>query len=374
VIQGFQRNGWEVHPYILGDQAQRWASRPVSEWLATGGGLRTRAADVVRLCLRPLTPTFARLRLGTDFDWVYERYSVMQCLGAPFQRRGVPWVLETNSPAASEAYRERRSLHLVDLASRMERHAYQACDVLVCVSARLKALLLQEMKLPEAKVIVAPVGVDPEFFNPSSVDAIANHKELTIGFVGRLYRWQGLDTLFRAAGIARTRGAPALRIIVVGGGISEREFKVAAETAGPGVAVEFVGHVSSEGVRGHIAGFDVAFVGPRSLGTHGMYFSPVKLLEYMAMAKPVLCAGHDSLAELIQDGVTGFLFEPENPESLAQAILNAIEAGPRLPEFGRTARQIALQNHTWDLRVATMIEQIDSILSRPNLSARALLD
>jgi glycosyltransferase involved in cell wall biosynthesis len=363
VMEGFRRLGWEVVPYILGDRLPAWFSSDGSERWAAGGRWRTVGSDLVRLCLRPVVPWLARSTLGSGFNWVYERFSVLQQLGLPFQRSGIPWILETNSPAAQEAFRERKSLRLFQLANRWERQAYLACDVLVCVSELLKRDLVRDMGIPEWKIVVSPVAVDPGRFDPAQARPERAHEGLTIGFAGRLYPWQSLDVLFRGARLARDRGAPRLNIVVVGGGMAEREFRRAAQEAGPGVHVEFTGHVSMQRVPDLIASFDLGYVGPRAIGRHGMYFSPVKLLEYMAMGRPVLCANHEGFAGLVREGETGFLFEPEDPDSLAQAILRAVQGRARLAELGRKARRAVLDGHTWELRAADLSGQIEAVLA-----------
>jgi glycosyltransferase involved in cell wall biosynthesis len=361
-MEGFRDLGWEVKPFILGDKLPAWLSSAGSEQLTFGGGWRTLAADAARLALRPMVPGLARFELGADVDWAYERFAVMQQLGAAFQRRGVPWILETNSPASREAFRERKSIRLLARALELERKAYLECDVLVCVSERLKLLLVRDMQVPERKIVVAPIGVDPRIYDPALTRPAHADGQFTIGFVGRLYPWQALDTLFHGARVARDRGAPYLNIVIVGSGIAEREFRLAAESAGPGVKVEFVGQIPMHAVPSYISSFDLTFVGPKAMDRQGMYFSPVKLLEYMAMAKPVLCAHYEALAELVQEGVTGFLFEPGDPGSLAEAILRGIRARGRLAEMGQRARQVILRGHTWRGRVADVVAQVEEIL------------
>ena len=93
-----------------------------------------------------------------------------------------------------------------------------------------------------------------------------------------------------------------------------------------------------------------------------MYHSPLKLYEYMAMAKPVLAATFDDARNVVDEGKTGFLFDPTSPEDLKGALRRAYEARQRLPAMGHSARQSIVARHTWTARVRRMIPEIQRIL------------
>jgi len=87
------------------------------------------------------------------------------------------------------------------------------------------------------------------------------------------------------------------------------------------------------------------------------YFSPLKLFEAMAMAKPVVGANLGQAGEILVHGETGCLYEPGSAEDLAKkiaAVLEMTDGGARL---GASARRWVVENQTWE-RNAQRIEAL----------------
>lgn len=64
-------------------------------------------------------------------------------------------------------------------------------------------------------------------------------------------------------------------------------------------------------------------------------------VEAMASGRPVVCSNAAGASELIEDGVTGFVYDGASPAALAQALERALSLGPeRLYEIGRAARDV----------------------------------
>ncbi len=61
-------------------------------------------------------------------------------------------------------------------------------------------------------------------------------------------------------------------------------------------------------------------------------------VEGMAHGLPVIAADHGGLSDIVIDGVCGRLFEPRNPQALAEAIAAYLDASDRLESHGRAAR------------------------------------
>jgi len=87
------------------------------------------------------------------------------------------------------------------------------------------------------------------------------------------------------------------------------------------------------------------------------YFSPLKVYEYMAAGLPVIASKVGQLAELIEDGVNGLLYPPNNPSALATA-LDRLRCAPEVrARLGRAARATVLRDHTW----SAVVQQILSL-------------
>ncbi len=169
VMNAFQRLGWDVRSYIVGDRVPlEWIKGEQSVEALRGSWFRRVAADAVRLGMGWLNGWRAWREIG-PVDLVYERYGAFQALGRWFQRKGIPWILETNAVLYREATQDRATVALEGVLRRTERWAYRRCDVLVCISRALAKLIVHEVGIPEEKIVVLPNGVDVSHLDPARV-------------------------------------------------------------------------------------------------------------------------------------------------------------------------------------------------------------
>lgn len=360
-IQAIETLGWEVKPFIMGDRVPRtWVTKK-SEQAISGSFVRALALDLVRFVLGATNRRQAWREMGGQVDWVYERFAPFQSLGRVFKQHGIPWVLETHAPLFYEAKTERKTTVLNGLARRLEVQAYRECDALVCVTEALKEIVVRESGIPVEKVVVIPNGVDIESFDPKRHEPKRMFAGFTVGFVGRLYAWHGLDLLLEAIHDLRTEGLD-LSLVVVGDGLMRMEWETQSQKLGIASNVAFVGQVPWSEVAQYIAGFDVGYTGQIQLQVGKMYHSPLKLYEYMAMAKPVIASAFEDAQRMIQEGKTGFLFEPGNKEDLKHALSCAYQAKEQLSAMGQQAREVVVAQHSWVARIKTMIVGLEQIL------------
>lgn len=360
VLRAFERLGWEVKPYIVGDRVPlAWLSQEVEHTLHRSY-LRRLVADWVRLGMGVANGLQA-LRELMPVDWVYERFAAFQGLGWWFQREGVPWIVETNGLLYREAAHDRPSITLSCIERCVEQWVYRTADVVVCVTESLKSLLISDFNLQEDKILIVPNGVDISRFDPASVQPINTFLHPIIGFVGTLFSWQGLDVLIRA--IAELRSENVIyTLVIVGDGPMSSEWEQLARSLGVLDSVHFVGRVSWDRVPDYIACFDLGYSGQLPLAVGEMYHSPLKLYEYMAMGKPVIASAFADAKQLIREGETGYLFEPGSVEDLKRALRRAYAERETWHKMGQTARGEIVAKHTWEARVSEMISKIEAIL------------
>jgi len=353
--------GFEVKAFIVGDRVPRtWVTKK-SERAMSGSFIRALTLDLSRLILGTVNARQAWRELGGQVDWVYERFASFRTLGWIFKQHGIPWILETNAPLFYEAKTERKSTALSGLARWLEVQAYRECDALVCVTEALKELIVRESGISPEKVVVVPNGVDSEMLDPQRHKPKRLFNGFTVGFVGRLYAWQGLNLLLEALRELRVEGLD-VSLVVVGDGLMRAEWEEQTQSLGIASNVTFVGQVPWEGVPPYISGFDVGYIGHIQMQVGKMYHSPLKLYEYMAMAKPVVASAFEDAQRVLQEGETGFLFEPGNKEDLKRALKSAYQAREQLPAMGQRSRDLMVAQHSWLARVSTMVTAIEQIL------------
>lgn len=85
--------------------------------------------------------------------------------------------------------------------------------------------------------------------------------------------------------------------------------------------------------------FDVAV-----LSSHSESFSN-SVLEYAAAAKPIVISDVGGLGEIIQDGESGFVVPPENPNAMAEKIIQLLENTELAQKLGKNAKELTAQNY-----------------------------
>lgn len=89
------------------------------------------------------------------------------------------------------------------------------------------------------------------------------------------------------------------------------------------------------------------FLIPRPSTISSETVTPLKLLEVMAMGKPVLGSNVGGITELIKHGENGYLFEKDNRESFVKTLLEVLDTNST--QVGKNARKtIVGNNYTWD--------------------------
>ncbi len=360
MIDALRADGHAVESFILGDRLPSRGSGQGSRRLVTGGWPRQVAVDLVRLGLRRSAARRARRHLPGRFDLVYERYALFQHLGRSFQRSGTAWVIETNAVLSREARLERNALVLQRLAARLERQAYRQADLIVCVSDSLRDMLVADAGVPVDKVVVIPNAVDPNRFTPTSVAAgdVAGGDEFVIGYVGFVTERQGLDELIRALPPLLARGIP-LRVVIVGDGPDRPRLEALAADERVRDGVTFTGQIPWADVPAAIASFSVGYSGQRGVGGMPMYHSPLKIYEYLAMARPVVASHHPDSARTLLETRAGWTFTPGDREGLVDVLAEVAQLDRQeLSSCGQRGRSHVEEHHTWAHRSRQLLDEV----------------
>jgi glycosyltransferase involved in cell wall biosynthesis len=214
------------------------------------------------------------------------------------------------------------------------------------------------------RIALAPNAVDAQAFLPMPPDAelalrlAIPPKAFVVGYAGSVVAYEGLDDLIVAMGYLR-RTVPDALALIVGDGNNLPGLRAQAASLGLSDQVRFTGHVAPAEVARHLS-LVQAVVLPRKPFTVCRLVSPLKPLEAMAMGIPVVVSDVAALAEMVQDGVTGFVFPSGRPEALAELLarLAADPAGCR--SVGDAGRDHVVRHRQWDLVCSAMLQDYPS--------------
>jgi glycosyltransferase involved in cell wall biosynthesis len=216
------------------------------------------------------------------------------------------------------------------------------------------------------KLVEMPNGVDTELFAPGGDEAglrrslgIPDEAAVAafVATLDRAHHFKRLDLAIEAiaritgasgpgdggGGAAAGDGAPAVHLIVAGGGELLDRYRDQARAAGVGDRVHFLGPVSHAELPGVLRGTDLLLLTtepPESFG--------IVLIEAMACGLPTIATEYPGVRAVIDDGETGLLVKPGDPEAVAAAIRGLIEAGPAgRARMGAAGRQKAERLWSW---------------------------
>jgi glycosyltransferase involved in cell wall biosynthesis len=201
--------------------------------------------------------------------------------------------------------------------------------------------------------VVNPNAVDPRQFRPD-VDGARVRRQLgfdssaVIGFSGTFGAWHGIPTLVRAIPLV-LQARPHARWLLIGDG-PQRKLAEDLLRERPCLrrTVRITGLVPHVEMPAYLAACDV-LVSPHGRQADGGEFfgSPTKLYEYMAAGRPIVASRVGQIADVLVDGTSGLLVEPEDPEALANAIVRLVDDACLRVRLGTAARHAAEQHHTW---------------------------
>ncbi|MGI8428693.1 MAG: glycosyltransferase family 4 protein [Solirubrobacteraceae bacterium] len=245
-------------------------------------------------------------------------------------------VLPALGAFAAGARRPKSVLHIHDIVTRVPRLWHRADLVLAdsqAVADRLIGL--------DPHVVYGPVDPDP----PATQPPWPTDNGPVIGFVGRIEPRKGVLDLVRAAPAIR-RGAPGARVVVVG---DDPYASNPAYTDAVIRSPEIEHHRWRTDAASLMRHLDVLV-----LPSYQEPFGTV-LAEAMVVGTPVVATTVGGLAEVVQDGVSGRLVAPGEPELLAQAVLEVLA---RRQEMGAAARRRA--RRFW---VEDYIERVERLIA-----------
>ena len=241
-----------------------------------------------------------------------------------------------NNIFESSAYALRSSV------ARRFRLFHDNVSVLIALTPFAKAKLLQAgFRDDQVAVVPNPGPVRESAADPSAGKYVA--------FAGRISSEKGIDTLLSAAA-----QMPDIPFKVAGDGPALLEMKGKAPRN-----VEFVGRLDSDELNAFYAR-------SRILAVPSVWFEqfPMVVLEAMARALPVIGSRIGGLPQIIEEGLTGSLFEPGNPEDLVRQVRRLWEDPQLCRRMGIAGRQKVMREYTEDAYFRNLMAVYQAAIQR----------
>jgi colanic acid biosynthesis glycosyl transferase WcaI len=243
--------------------------------------------------------------------------------GYPVSRRArAPWVLEIRDiwPESIIAVGAARGGLLLNGLSQLAGWAYRTCDLLVSVSPGF-APHFAEHGVDASKILLAPNGVDVgmacETAAPDEFPQLRRLQGRFIAaYVGTFGLAHGLSTLLETANLLRDD--PTIGFVLVGAG-AEREKLAKAAAAMALSNLVLLDQQPRERIARLWGRVDASIVHLKDQPVFNTVI-PTKLLEGMAMGKPVLLGVRGQARAIVEAADCGVSFTPEDPQACADAV------------------------------------------------------
>lgn len=220
----------------------------------------------------------------------------------------------------------------------IEKWAGRFADVVLVDTDSVRAEGLRYGVVTDPKKLVTiPMGIDLKKFSPFPIQN--NNifqvfgimpQSLVVGTIARLVPDKGLDCFIKMASLVLTQ-CQGVHFLIVGDGPLRRTLERQAGDLGIRSSVIFAGHRSD--VPELLNAMDV-FVLPTRREGFGVVFA-----EAMAMKKPVVGSMIGPVAEVVEDGVTGFLVPPQSAEQFAERVVQLLCDEEKRKTFGEAGRR-----------------------------------
>jgi glycosyltransferase involved in cell wall biosynthesis len=237
------------------------------------------------------------------------------------------------------------------VARKEARFTYQAANQILCVSEPAKSHLVETWEVEEDKIVVMPNGVDTQLFRPLENSHLIRAQlgldgQPVVSFVGSFQSWHGIERLVESFAWV-LKEVPQARLLLVGDGPARPVVEDTIKRLELSSNVTITGLVPQAEIPKILAAVDVAVI-PYPQLPKDLWFSPLKLYEYMAAGKAIVASASGQIVDVIQDGYTGLLVEPGDVVETAQAITRLIKNPAELDWLGKNARRQAVERHSWD--------------------------
>jgi len=228
-------------------------------------------------------------------------------------------------------------------------------DAIFCLSEFSENNISEAYRISPLRIKVMYAGVDESFFN-IEIENKTIKNNFNLLFCGRLNgrEQKGVDILLNALPLILKKHNVILNII--GSGVRLQEYRALARRLGIDKQVRLLGFIEYEKLPKYYKEADL-YVLPSRRESFGMTFA-----EAMASGLSVVSTNVTAIPEVVEDGETGILVQPNNPQKFAEAVNYLLDNPERMKLMGLKGRERVKKYFTWEKVAERVIEFYKEIL------------
>nr|WP_276584658.1 glycosyltransferase family 4 protein [Brevibacterium permense] len=278
--------------------------------------------------------------------------------GAAARAVGLPWVYEVrgvleetwaaagSTPADRIARRESQRFAMM---RSKEIEVATAADAVITLGKTMREHLIAG-GVPADTITLIPNSVSEAVVDTDVTRTPADVRKslglpgdgIWVGTAASIVGYEGLDDLVDAVILARSQGTD-LRLLIAGDGVALPELRERGAVLGKSAV--FTGRVSQAQALEYQLALD-AIVVPRKDEPVCRLVTPIKPIEAMGLARPVVISDLPALRELVPDSA-GLATPPENPHKLAELLSELAADDTARARFGDNGRAHVLATRRW---------------------------
>lgn len=237
----------------------------------------------------------------------------------------------------------------------MLERIFKSADQVCCVSQALLNEVRQYLPLENGMYVHNGLAL------PALTPTPLSFSPPTVMMLTRLSSEKGIDTCIKAISQLK-KIIPDIKLIIVGEGPEKIAVKQLISELSLQDSIELTGMVATEDVPAMINRASIV-VTPSRCEAFGL-----TALQAMQMQRPVIASKVGGLVEVVLDGETGILIEPDNVNELAEAIQKFIAQPEWAAQCGRAGRARAIEKFSIE-KLASRYQDLYSTLSQKQKQA-----
>lgn len=231
---------------------------------------------------------------------------------------------------------------------------------LVVITHALKDYYSSRYPFISDRIVVAPDGADPVPDDAIPVVLPNKGKRLQVGYVGHLYKGKGMEIISNLA--PRCDWAD---FHIIGGLDNDITYWKRATSNIKNIL--YYGYLPHSKTISYTLAFDVVLVpNQKKVSAYGgesdigKWTSPMKIFEYMAAGKPIICSDIPVLREVLVDEQNAILCDPENIDLWEEALTILSENENVRIQLGETAQKDFARRYSWYSRAEKLLMDIST--------------
>jgi glycosyltransferase involved in cell wall biosynthesis len=233
-------------------------------------------------------------------------------------------------------------------------NSYGARDYLVeSIGAKPESVFTRTYLVPDVKTLQQSLA--------KNQSANLMEKRPVFLYVGRITPRKGLNVLLEACSILQSQGYEDYTLLIIGTGEQQTELEIFVKDHNLEPRVKWIGWVEYGSLGVYFQQADV-FVFPTFEDIWGMV-----ALEAMVFGKPVVCSKWAGAAEMVTDGINGYIFDPYNSQELASAMCRFIDEPKLINSLGNQSQQL-IERKNPAVAAQSFVEVIDFLLKQDKIS------